>query len=243
MNIVPLSQAPPEFLEVAWLADACKLLMGVGWTANYVGMIYKSIKDRTYGMALMPLCCNFAWELVYALILPFDSGVEKWVHVTGLAFNCGVMYTAIKFAPGEWAHAPLVQRHLTWIFIASVAGWMSAHLALAAQLGPSLAQAWSAYGCQLLLSVGGLCQLLCRGHSRGTSYLLWFSRFFGSLVLIPQDILRYKYWRRDHEWMKSPLYLWFVSIFLILDGSYGILLWYVRRFERETAEAENRKRR
>lgn len=173
MDVADLSRAPPEYHDVAWIADTCKLLMGLGWTINYVGMIYKSLQDKTYGMALMPLCCNFAWELTYAFIYPFGSNLEKWVHYTGLMLNCGVMYTAIKNAPREWAHAPLVQRNLLTIFIVCVAGWMSAHLALATQIGPAVAQAWSAYGCQLLLTVGGLCQLICRGHSRGASFFLW----------------------------------------------------------------------
>lgn len=138
MNAIPLSQAPPEYLEVAWIASTCKLFMGVGWITNYIGMIYNSWKYQTYGMSLMPLCCNFAWELVYALIHPFDGGLERSVHYTGLALNCGVMYTAVRFAAREWNHAPLVQRNLLWIFVMCVAGWMSAHLALAAQLGPSL---------------------------------------------------------------------------------------------------------
>lgn len=174
MNSADVSRAPPEYHDVAWIADTCKLLMGLGWTTNYVGMIYKSLQDQTYGMALMPLCCNFAWELTYALIYPFGSDLEMWVHCTGLMLNCGVMYTAIKNAPREWAHAPLVQRNLPLIFIICVAGWTSAHLALAKQIGPALGQALSAYGCQLLLSVGGLCQLISRGHSRGASYFLWY---------------------------------------------------------------------
>lgn len=136
MNAIPLSQAPPEYLEVAWIASTCKLFMGVGWITNYIGMIYNSWKYQTYGMSLMPLCCNFAWELVYALIHPFDGGLERSVHYTGLALNCGVMYTAVRFAAREWNHAPLVQRNLLWIFVMCVAGWMSAHLALPHNWGP-----------------------------------------------------------------------------------------------------------
>lgn len=244
MNVVHPSQAPPEYQSVAWIADTCKLLMGLGWTVNYIGMISKSLRQKTYAMSLMALCCNFAWEATYALVYPFGTRLEKWVHYSGLLLNCGVMYTAVRHAPGEWAHAPLVQRNLRLIFVLCVAGCMSAHLALAVQLGPRLAQAWSAYGCQLLLSVGGLCQLISRGHSRGASYHLWLSRFLGSLVLVPQDVLRYRYWRKDHEWMASPLYIWFVCTFLVLDGSYGLCLWLVRRFESEqqTAKAPSLKR-
>lgn len=60
-----------------------------------------------------------------------------------------------------------------------------------------------------------------------------FSRFFGSLVLVPQDYLRWKFWPEKHAWLASPLYVWFVVIFLIMDGSYGICLYYVRRYEQD----------
>lgn len=176
MDSSDLSRAPPAFQEVAWICITCKALMGVGWLTNYLGMIYKSNQEKTYGMALMPLCCNFAWELTYALVYPFQSKLEQYVHTTGLALNCLVMYTAVRYAHGEWAHAPLVQRNLPLLFVVTVAGFVSGHVAFAAQLGPSLAQAWSAFACQLLLSVGGLCQLLSRGHSRGASYTLWYVR-------------------------------------------------------------------
>ncbi|OBR09784.1 hypothetical protein CH63R_05476 [Colletotrichum higginsianum IMI 349063] len=237
MNVADISQAPEAYRDVVWIADTCKLIMGIGWTANYVGMIRKSLKDQTYAMALLPLCCNFAWELTYAIMYAFTTSLEKYVHFSGLLLNCGVMYTAVKNAPREWEHAPLVQRNLRLIFVLAVAGFASAHVVLAKQVGPELGQAWSAYACQLLLSVGGLCQLLCRGHSRGASYFLWFSRFFGSLVLVPQDIIRYTYWKEAHEFMGSPMYIWFVTIFLILDGSYGLCLWYVRRFEQQNPAA------
>ncbi|KAK6215656.1 hypothetical protein QIS74_08675 [Colletotrichum tabaci] len=208
MNVADVSQAPEAYRDVVWIADTCKLIMGIGWTANYVGMIRKSLKDQTYAMALLPLCCNFAWELTYAIMYAFTTSLEKYVHFSGLLLNCGVMYTAVKNAPREWEHAPLVQRNLRLIFVLAVAGFASAHIVLAKQVGPELGQAWSA-----------------------------FSRFFGSLVLVPQDIIRYTYWKEAHEFMGSPMYIWFVTIFLILDGSYGLCLWYVRRFERQNAAA------
>lgn len=58
---------------------------------------------------------------------------------------------------------------------------------------------------------------------------------------MPQDYLRYKYWRQDHEWLSSPVYIWFVALFLVVDGSYGVCLYYVRRHEREIAATKDAK--
>lgn len=173
MDGFDVSQAPLEYREVEWIANIFVLGMGIGWLINYVGMVYKSFNDQTYGMSLMPLCCNIAWEVVYGLIHPSQSWAERGVFLSGLAINFGVMYAAIKFSPNEWTHAPLVQRNLPLIFAVGIVGWVTGHLALAAEIGPSLAYSWGAVVCQLLLSVGGACQLLARGSTRGASYTLW----------------------------------------------------------------------
>jgi paspaline synthase len=59
------ANAPPAYQAVKPTVDVLLLLMGVGWTINYTGMLHKSFQDRTYGMAIMPLCSNIAWEVVY----------------------------------------------------------------------------------------------------------------------------------------------------------------------------------
>lgn len=167
------SQAPPEYQEVEWIANFFIIGMGAGWTINYIGMVYQSFHDKTYGMAIMPLCCNIAWEIVYSLIYPSKSLIERGVFLIGLTINFAIIYAAVKFAPNEWTHSPLVLRNLPLIFLVGIVGCLTGHLALAAEIGPSLAYSWGAAVCQIMLSFGGLFQLLCRGSTRGASYTLW----------------------------------------------------------------------
>jgi paspaline synthase len=159
--------------EGHWPLTLLSIGMCVGWLANYIAMIHKSFQDRTYGMALMPLCCNIACEFVYGLIYPPDITIWPYIFASWLALNFMVIYAAIKFAPNEWSHAPLVKQNLPWIFAVSIVIWMSAHLALVAHVGQSSAAAWSSWFCQLQLSAGGLCQLIVRGDTRGTSFFIW----------------------------------------------------------------------
>lgn len=156
-----LSSAPPQYREVAGIADWALLAQGLGWSINYLAMIYHSYKDRTYGMAILPLCCNFA---------------------TWMILNLFVMYTAIKFAPNEWQHAPLVRQCLPWIFPVAIAAFTAGHLALAATVGVSKAANWGAFLCFELLTSGAVCQLMSRGSSRGASYTIW-SVLFALLIL------------------------------------------------------------
>lgn len=168
-----VSTAPQAYLDIKWIPDTLVALMGLGWSINYVGMVHRSFRDRTYGMAIIPLCCNIAWEIVYTFIHPSKNNVERTVFLLGLSINIGVMYAAYRFSPQEWSHAPLVQQHLPSIFTIGILACLAGHVALAAEIGPSLAYSWGAVICQVLLSVGGLGQLLVRGSTRGGSYTLW----------------------------------------------------------------------
>jgi paspaline synthase len=66
-----------------------------------------------------------------------------------------------------------VRDNLLWIFLFGIVGFTTGDLALSAEIGPALAYTWSAVFCQLLLSLGAICQLLCRCSTRGASYTLW----------------------------------------------------------------------
>lgn len=167
------SAAPQAYLDIKWITDTFVALMGLGWSINYVGMVQHSFRDRTYSMAIIPLCNNIGWEIVYAFVYPSKSTIERIVFVTGLTLNLGVMYAAVKFSPREWGHAPLVEKNLPLIFLVGVFTCLTGHLALAAEIGPALAYSWGAVICQILLSVGGLGQLLARNSTRGASYTLW----------------------------------------------------------------------
>lgn len=173
MDGFELSTAPQAYLDIKWIPDTFVVLMGLGWSINYISMVRHSFHDRTYSMSIIPLCCNIAWEIVYTLIYPSKSIFEQLVFSIGCLINVGVMYSAIKFSPREWGHAPLVEKHLLLIFTIGVFACVSGHLALAAEIGPSLGYSWGAVICQILLSVGGLGQLLMRGSTRGGSYSQW----------------------------------------------------------------------
>ncbi|KJZ80338.1 hypothetical protein HIM_00188 [Hirsutella minnesotensis 3608] len=168
------SSAPAAYKDVVWMANWALLAQGFGWSVNYLSMIYGSNKDRTYGMAILPLCCNFAWELVYTFIYPSKNPAERLVLTTWMVLNIFVMYTAIKHAPNEWNHAPLVRSHLPWIFFLATSAFTAGHMALAATVGQARAVNWGAFLCFELLTVGAVCQLISRGSSRGTSYTAWY---------------------------------------------------------------------
>ncbi|KAM4059002.1 terpene cyclase atmB [Hirsutella rhossiliensis] len=224
-------QPPQAYEEIQWLADTLVFFMGVGWLINYAGMIWHSYKGETYSMAIIPLCNNIGWELVYTLVYPSSNRVEVAVFAAGVTLNVIIMVAATRAAKTEWSHSPLVARHTPLIFLAGTLMCFAGHLALAAEIGPALAYSWGAVICQIVLSLGGLCQLLQRNSTRGTSWTLWLSRFLGSSCTVGFASLRWKFWPEAFGWLGSPLVLWSLAAFLLIDATYGVCLYFVSRAE------------
>jgi paspaline synthase len=156
------------------LVDILGFASGIGWILNYILMAYTSFRDETYSMSILPLCCNIAWEFVYGVLYPSSRFVRRPVILSWLVLNCLVMFAAVKYSPNDWAHAPLVQRHLPLLFGMGIIACTGFHLALIQKFDLATAFLWSARTCQVLLSIGGLFQLLCRGDTRGASWILWY---------------------------------------------------------------------
>ncbi|KJZ73006.1 hypothetical protein HIM_07578 [Hirsutella minnesotensis 3608] len=226
-------QPPAAYQDFAWLADILVGAMGVGWLINYAGMIWHSYKGETYSMAIIPLCNNIGWELVYTLVYPSRNKVEVAVFVAGVTLNVMIMIAAARAAKTEWNHSPLVANHTTLIFFGGTLMSFAGHLALAKEIGPGLAYSWGAVICQIVLSLGGLCQLLQRNSTRGTSWTMWLSRFLGSVSTMGFGYLRWTYWPEAFGWLGSALILWSVVAFLLTDMTYGVCLYLIARAERQ----------
>ncbi|KAH0593201.1 hypothetical protein MHUMG1_08923 [Metarhizium humberi] len=230
------TSAPPEYEQVAWIADVAVYAQALGWALSYVEMMYRSIKDRTYGMSLLALCSNFAWEFTYAVIYPASGKPERIMLTTWLILNVGVMACVIAFAPNEWNHAPLVKRNLPLIVGFSTLAFGSGQVALAATVGPGLAANWGSMVCFELVCAGNICQLLSRESSRGVSYTMWFSRFFGSFIGYIFYSLRAKHWPQTYSWLDNPITQWNGGVCCLLEMVYVVLLWHVKRNEKLTGK-------
>jgi paspaline synthase len=156
-----------------YVAITARALCGICWVITYVLMIHKSFQQRTYSIPIITLLFNIGWELIYTLVYGKTDVRSQGIVRLWPLFNLAVLGVTIKFAPNEWEHSPVVRRNIPLLFVLGLAWSLSGHWALASEMGPALAFYWSGAGCQILTSVGLLCQLLCRGSTRGSSYLIW----------------------------------------------------------------------
>jgi hypothetical protein len=73
---------------------------GLAWTVVYVALIYRGIKDKTYGMPLVPLALNFAWEVTFSIIYPPSSTGMAGIIVNAIWMICdiGIIVTYFMYS-------------------------------------------------------------------------------------------------------------------------------------------------
>ncbi|KAL4811697.1 hypothetical protein BDW67DRAFT_179385 [Aspergillus spinulosporus] len=224
---------PPQYQAVAWMVDIATVVETIGWAINYGESIYRSVKDRTYGMAIFPLCLNLSWEIVYTMVYPCNDHYQKAMIVSWLLLNPAIMLCAIRYARNEWQHAPLIRDNIPLIFFLTTVACILGQVAAAETLGPGFAATVVACFCYVLLTVGSLCQLLIRGSSRGTSYTMWASRFIGNIAAGISAHFRASYWPQNFGFLDTPLMKWFVAITTVVEIGYVLILRHIRDKERE----------
>ncbi|KAL3471465.1 hypothetical protein BJX99DRAFT_263217 [Aspergillus californicus] len=227
-----ISSAPKEYQQVIWAVQLCQALQTLLWAIHYVEMVRISFKQKTYAMSLFGLSCNIAWEFVYAVIHPSQDFGDRVTLCIYLTLNLFVVSAAIRFSADEWSHAPLVQRNLPLVFLVSILFFISAHLAIASAVGPKIGVNWCALLCAQILTIGGLCQLLSRGSSRGASHFLLLTRNVGTLIGVPPLLLRYRYWPQAFAYLNNPVLKWHACIIVLADTLYIIILAHIRRREK-----------
>jgi len=92
----------------------------IAWTIVYLLMIRRGILDKSYGMPVIALCANIAWECYYTFFAgaPLANKIGTGVY---LVADLGILVTCIKFGKDDF-DAPLIKKYFYFIILSSLAG-------------------------------------------------------------------------------------------------------------------------
>lgn len=191
------SDVAPEHVP-SWVVPLSTIALGIGvlcWDATYILMTRRCLQTQSYGMPLLGLALNIAWETVYGFYVA-EALLETAGFVIWLVLDVGLVYTTIKYAPYEWEmSSPRVGRNITTILALMTAVGMAGNFAFASwwlskpgighgdkrgkwyfgrdEYDTTELAFWTAGVSQAVASVGSLAMLVVRGHSGGVSYAIW----------------------------------------------------------------------
>jgi hypothetical protein len=81
------------------------IISGLCWTITYILIIYRSIKDKTYGMPFWALAFNISWEFIFSIIFVFHDPndlTQLVVNRIWLLFDVFIIVTYFMYGRKEW---------------------------------------------------------------------------------------------------------------------------------------------
>ena len=196
---------------------------GFCWILAYILIIYKGIKDKTYGMPLIPLVLNFGFEFVYSFCYPSNL----LFNLTWFLLDFGIIYTYFKYGYTSFNKFYSIEKK-QWYFISLFAFFMGflinffGHQFFSQNIGniPDeqinilLAFIWL-----MFISVCMLVMFFQRKNTEGQSFIIICLMLLGNCSYIVQVLFVpiFHYW-------SSPFIVLIISISIVIEIFYAKLL-------------------
>jgi len=209
------------------MVTALFLGCGLFWTTAYILIIRIGLRDRTYGMPIVALAANLAWEFIFSFVRP-TAGFQQMVNIVWLLFDVGILATVVRFGPREF---PWLSRRA---FLAGLAGTIAV-----AYLGVDAVSRqfdngdgfFAAFGQDLMMSGLFLSMLMARRSLRGQSVAIAVCKLVGSAFASAGTWVHERNVPIHHGWLLPYLY---VTI-LLVNATYVLALVAVKRAEKAAA--------
>jgi len=216
-----IDRTNPAFNPLTWfnLVGAAGCLL---WVAAYVLIAIKSEKEKTYGVPLVAICLNVAWEMLACFVWPNPVLLWKIFDYSWLLFDLWIVSQLVRFGRKEM-DVPEVRDHfwkiLPGIFVLSAAVQHSFVMTYFDRLGLV-----AAFAINLVMSALFIPFLFARRHDRrGISLPGAWCKALGTLGTAIECHWLVK--AIDHE-LPSLAFLTVISVgIFLLDVVYLVLLY------------------
>lgn len=166
------------------------LLSGIGWIIVYEECIRLGLKEKTYSMPFWALALNITWEITYTYsdIFLGAHGVMKGmllaqtiVNIFWVIFDFVILYTYFKYGRKEWTKQVNSCFFIPYSLLVLICS-SALQFAFIQEFGFVMAAQYSAFLQNLLMSVLFINLFLKRKSMKGTSLLLAFAKWVGTLA-------------------------------------------------------------
>lgn len=212
-------------------------LVGLFWTAAYVEIAYRGLRDKTYGMPIAALFFNLSWEFYWSFIERppgqewLMSTAQLVVNVTWLLIDVLILISVLRYGPREF---PALSPPAFY-------GLLAVTAVLTAVINVILTRDFDrklivplVFGSNLMMSALFIAMLLNRGSCRGQSLTIAVNKMTGT-VLASIGVLLYAPEGLFTDTVLLPAL--YVGTF-VLDLIYMTLLWHTSEEPHEAGIVE-----
>lgn len=208
------------------------LLSGIAWTITYVALVYRGFKDKSYGMPLVPLALNFAWEFTFSLIYPphVSGGLATAINAVWMICDIGVVITFLLYGYRYFENSFKISK-TQWIALIVVAFTFSFGIMISG--GPFFGQFESYFrneifeGAKFIANIQNLVISVCfvlmfwqRQSSEGQSFTIAWAKWLGTSMTVGVS-----YILGDHQGEDATFILIFLIAIFIFDTYYMYLIY------------------
>lgn len=210
--------------------DTIMVGSGLLWTLAYLLIIRRGFLDRTYGMPLVALCANLAWELIFSFIYPHDLP-QRAVNVVWFSFDLVILLQLLLYGPREFPGLP--RRAFYAVFALALATSFGAVLTVTLEFD-DFDGVYSAFGQNLMMSVLFLTMLHARRSLRGQSVSIALLKMSGTALA------SFAFYFYNPEYDGSVLLPFLYVAILVFDGIYaGAVIVCARRQRKPDRKGHN----
>lgn len=211
----------------------CGILGVFCWIFAYMLITYRGIKDKTYGMPLVPLALNFGWEFVYTFCFPF-SIYSQVTNALWFFTDLGIVYTYFKYGYATFSKfhdLDKKQWYAMSIFTFLIGFLLNfyGYKFFCQYLNQFTDTESSAFIAWFILMATPICMLSMffqRGNSEGQSFIIVGSMILGNFFFIIQFITHPSY----YKW-NNPFLILIIAISVVVELYYAKLLYKQLRKE------------
>ena len=165
--------------QLSSLNVAMRVICLLFWLIAYGLIIKRGIQDRTFGMPVVALAANVAFEFLLTFFCPIDAEWKKGTAMW-LLIDFGVLYTCLRYGRDDFS-SPVIKK---WFFpgvaiLLVAAGCLEWSFMKAFQDNVGTAVS---LGTNLLLSSLYIAMLIRRGSVKGQSFYIAFCILIGNIA-------------------------------------------------------------
>jgi hypothetical protein len=165
---------------------------GLAWTVTYIALVYRGFKDKSYGMPIVPLALNIAWEVVFSIVYPPKSTGTAGliVNIVWMVCDLGIISTyflySYKYFEQKYSVSKLIWILLSLFAFATAFGIMLTGGVFFGQFKPYFfgeifqGAIFIAYFQNMIMSVCFILMLLERRNSDAQSLVIALSKCLGT---------------------------------------------------------------
>ena len=204
------------------------LLSAITWTTVYIDSIRLGFKHKTYAMPFWALVLNISWEFLYAFLglHKISTSVQETVNIVWFLLDCCILFTYFKYGYEEFPKAFSKRIFYVW----GISGLICSFLIqrqFYIEFGHYMAETYSAFLQNLLMSFLYINLLVKRAGSKGQSMLIAVSKMIGTAA----PTILFGYLNSNSNGKANHLVLLLGILIFVIDNLYIVLLYQTKQKE------------